>query len=335
MSLQPFGEINCNEFEFEWKVKIDQNFLSKVNGQCVSSDTFITYSFGKEIKWCLDLYPNGYSEESRHHIAILLKNLSKFTVDIGYDSFLLNSNNVKVKESTNLKKTFEPDESAGYFKFVERGTFMNPQSFLEKDNQITILCIITVNSIVSVQEQEYFNRVNEFDDFEKLLLSEKFSDLTIISADEKKLYVHKSILASRSPVFEAMFEHNMTEKIENIVKIEDIDYEVLLEMFRFIYSAKVTKLDLLICELLKAADKYSISGLKLLCEEALSNNLTMDNAVTKLIAAKQSSSKKFKRIIDFILKNAQSIVKTPEFKSVGILHPDLMYEILFSLVYKS
>ncbi len=35
--------------------------------------------------------------------------------------------------------------------------------------------------------------------------------------EKKKLHVHKGVLSARSPVFEAMFEHDMAEKKTNFV----------------------------------------------------------------------------------------------------------------------
>jgi speckle-type POZ protein len=71
----------------------------------------------------------------------------------------------------------------------------------------------------------------------------------------REYYAHKAILAARSPVFAAMFEHEMEEKKQNRVEITDMDHEVLREMLRFIYTGKATNLEKMHDELLAAADK--------------------------------------------------------------------------------
>ena len=72
-------------------------------------------------------------------------------------------------------------------------------------------------------------------DFSKLLQNNKFSDVTIICNDPTdesgqeavKIPVHRAVLASRSPVFEAMFSYtNMAENEKREVKIIDIKVEM-------------------------------------------------------------------------------------------------------------
>lgn len=56
-----------------------------------------------------------------------------------------------------------------------------------------------------------------------------------------------------------MFEHEMEEKKQNRVEINDMEPEVLREMLRFIYTGKAPALDKLDADLLAAADKVSHS----------------------------------------------------------------------------
>lgn len=61
--------------------------------------------------------------------------------------------------------------------------------------------------------------------------------------------------SARSPVFQAMFEHEMEERKHNRVDITDVDHEVLREMLRFIYTGKASNLEKMADDLLAAADK--------------------------------------------------------------------------------
>ena len=62
-------------------------------------------------------------------------------------------------------------------------------------------------------------------------------------------------ILARSPVFAAMFEHEMEERKQNRVAITDVDHEVLKEMLRFIYTGKAPNLEKMADDLLAAADK--------------------------------------------------------------------------------
>jgi len=94
------------------------------------------------------------------------------------------------------------------------------------------------------------------DDLGRLFENQKFSDV-ILSVNGREFYAHKAILAARSPVFAAMFEHEMEEKKQNRVEITDMDHEVLGEMLKFIYTGKAINLDKMADDLLAAADKVS------------------------------------------------------------------------------
>lgn len=65
-------------------------------------------------------------------------------------------------------------------------------------------------------------------------------------------------IPARSPVFAAMFEHEMEERKRNRVDITDVDHEVLREMLRFIYTGRAPNLDKMADDLLAAADKVRV-----------------------------------------------------------------------------
>jgi speckle-type POZ protein len=95
------------------------------------------------------------------------------------------------------------------------------------------------------------------DDLGGLFESGKFSDV-ILSVNGAEFNAHKSILAARSPVFAAMFEHEMEEKKQNRVEIIDMDKDVLSEMLKFIYTGRSPNLEKMADDLLAAADKVCV-----------------------------------------------------------------------------
>ena len=74
-----------------------------------------------------------------------------------------------------------------------------------------------------------------------------------------KFSAHKAILSARSPVFRAMFELSMKEKVLNRVDIDDIDKEVFAKVLTFIYTDKVSDEGIdSNMKILMAADKVTI-----------------------------------------------------------------------------
>jgi len=64
-------------------------------------------------------------------------------------------------------------------------------------------------------------------DLRRMLNAERGSDITLVANDGEEFPAHSLILASRSPVFAAMFEHEMKEKKEKRVIIDDLSSEVV------------------------------------------------------------------------------------------------------------
>ncbi|KAL6972509.1 BTB and MATH domain-containing protein 41 [Sarracenia purpurea var. burkii] len=180
--------------------------------------------------------------------------------------------------------------------------------FLRRSNGIpdvysaTIVCEIIIETT--------FGEDNSLsNDFGSLLKNQLFTDI-VISVGEKKYPAHKVILAGRSSVFAAMFAHDTIEK-KGLVRVKDMDENVVEEMLRYIYTGKVEKLENLAQDLLIAADKYCLEGLRILCENELAANLSGSNALDLLVFAKRYNSEGLKsQVVDFILSRRTKVEKT-------------------------
>ena len=118
-------------------------------------------------------------------------------------------------------------------------------------------------------------------------------------------FAHKDVLMARSPVFAKMFEHDLQESTTSSITVSDIEPEVFKEVISFIYSNQVPNLSTMAGPLLYAAEKYQLDGLKTKCEQFLSYNLQVGNAVQTLQLAQTYSASQLKEnasrfIIEFI-----------------------------------
>ncbi|KAL7298479.1 hypothetical protein TKK_0008263 [Trichogramma kaykai] len=152
--------------------------------------------------------------------------------------------------------------------------------------------------------------------FDWIFLDKSLSDVELKSASEKGIPAHRVVLAAASPVFKAMFSHDMLENKTQSVNITDVDYDVAVEMLRFIYTGSVENDEIpLIIELLAAADKYQLEELQNKCEEILSRNLSTKNVVDILKAADKCSMKNLKKnAIEFMKLH---IHRSPDSDDVG------------------
>ncbi|XP_011299510.1 speckle-type POZ protein A-like [Fopius arisanus] len=157
-----------------------------------------------------------------------------------------------------------------------------------------------------------------------LFQESKLSDAVIV-VEDKQFHVHKLLLQTRSPVFAAMFEHDLKERQTNEIKIEGIKPEVVRKMLQFIYTDTLDNCKDNVGELLIAADRYSLEGLIVRCERILCERVTIDNAVSTLeLADNYNATNVKKHVAKFISRNLPFIVGTDEYKEIEVRKPALV-----------
>ncbi|KAL6030092.1 hypothetical protein STEG23_037756 [Scotinomys teguina] len=169
------------------------------------------------------------------------------------------------------------------------------------------------------------------DDLGELWENSCFTDCCLVVAGQE-FRAHKAILAARSPVFRATFEHDMEENRKNHVEIRDLEPQVFKTMMDFIYTEKAPDLDSMADGVLAAADKYGLERLKVMCEDALCRNLSVENAAHTLVLADLHSSGQLKtQTLDFITAHASEVPETSGWKIMVGSYPHLVAEAYCSL----
>ena len=88
-----------------------------------------------------------------------------------------------------------------------------------------------------------------------MLARRRYTDFTFYIG-ENKFPVHRVILATRSPVFAAMFELKDTkEQQERMVRLVDCNEETFQALLEYIYAETMPPPDKLTVELMATADK--------------------------------------------------------------------------------
>ncbi|XP_076309247.1 protein roadkill-like isoform X3 [Tachypleus tridentatus] len=310
------------------------SFCREEMGEVLKSSTFSAGANDK-LRWCLRVNPKGLDEESKDYLSLylLLVSCNKSEVRAKFKFSILNSKREETKAMESQRAyRFIQGKDWGFKKFIRRDFLLDEANGLLPDDKLTLYCEVSVvaDSInISGQNNATQFKVPECrlsDDLGLLFESQKFSDV-ILSVNGREFYGHKAILGARSLVFAAMFEHEMEEKKQNRVYITDMDHEVLREMLRFIYTGKSPSLEKMADDLLAAADKYAIERLKVMCEEALSTNLSVETAADVLILADMHSADQLKaHSIDFINTHATDVMETAGFKSMVHRQPHLIAE---------
>ena len=162
---------------------------------------------------------------------------------------------------------------------------------------------------------------------EELYKTKKFSDVTFILKD-KEIKAHKCVLATCSPVFEAMFSRDMQEKRTNQATIDDIEENIFTEMIHFVYTGKVENRNVSAADLLSVAEMYDLKHLKNFSQQEMMKNISVETAGKYFVLADMHTSYLLKlKVIEFIGRNSAAVVKTDGWKQLVKSHPHLTAEI--------
>ena len=157
-------------------------------------------------------------------------------------------------------------EGHGYKLLCPRdGIFRAENKLLGDDSSLNIRCEVTVFGEIrhTPPKPEFASPFSAADksshslsaDLGRLLPLARGTDAILMSKEGKRLAVHRAILMARSEYFMAVFQHDMKEKKSNEVRLDDIEYDVLNEMVRFMYTDETPKLDVMSSDLMLVADR--------------------------------------------------------------------------------
>ncbi|XP_047100977.1 poly [ADP-ribose] polymerase tankyrase-1-like [Schistocerca piceifrons] len=145
---------------------------------------------------------------------------------------------------------------------------------------------------------------------------------------ETQLAAHRAVLAARSPVFQAMFQHDTLEASSGRVSITDVGGEVMRQVLSYIYTLQTPQLSGTAQHLLAAADKYGLSALKDVCEQQVAAQLTTENAAAAaVLAVRHSCPKLTAAAIAFIKAHNFQVLATQGWADAMCSHPQELIEV--------
>ena len=149
----------------------------------------------------------------------------------------------------------------------------------------------------------------------------------VIECDGETFNCHQVILSISSPYFRAMFRTDMIEKRTNKVTLKEIDFNVVREMLHFIYTGATNRnvLEEKTVELLAAAERFLMDELRIISEDYLCANLSINNAIENLVLGDYHQAHKLRRMaVNMIVQNLGKIVRTEEYQDLKKHHPLLV-----------
>ncbi|XP_065208016.1 TD and POZ domain-containing protein 5-like [Planococcus citri] len=318
------------------------------NNYYSTRQTFLSNKFtvdgvdGKPLTWCLALVPAGLSHSSDHFYLLpcfLPENDCKQVV-VKIDLFVFDSNpnkqcNVNVSSGNVCSFDATDKSSSVYLLFDARklsqpepiqpgpkpGPGLHhhhqpglPQPGLPQPSAVPVITTLIVGCNITLCYLPEADISNDLGNWFK----NQDSDISLLSNDGKVCEAHKGMLAARSSVYAAMFS-NMKETEQHEMKIEDMNGAVMEEMLRYVYTGKpdMEKLNNLAKDLLLAANKYNLKGLKYICESKFISELSVSNAVEMLEFAELQTATRLKSAaVNFIITKNTQVIGTEAWKNL-------------------
>ncbi|XP_065205309.1 speckle-type POZ protein B-like isoform X19 [Planococcus citri] len=321
------SKIHFHEASYVWTIP-DFDFY-EAKGTQLSSPEFSSNT-NDEIKWNIQLYPNGVPNADG--CISLYLNLSENSTSERNEkiyakiSFSVLTTGGEMHKQTFAVKSFchpFPGNSAGMPRFLRKdATFKNKMWQLK--NVLRIRCEVKFSDMKDIAENSYqcadscikVPKCDLSEQFVSLFEDQEFTDV-VLSVNGKDFPAHKAVLAARSAVFRAMFKHSTIENELNRVDIKDINEQVVGEMLKYIYTGKCANLENLAGQLLEAADKYDLYRLKMMCAKTLLERLSVENAARVLLLADKHSVEELKsNVIKFIVSKSSRVFGTKGWKSI-------------------
>jgi len=152
----------------------------------------------------------------------------------------------------------------------------------------------------------------------------ELSDVELVSCiDDSSYPAHRLILSARSPVFRAMFCHDMQETRTGRVLVE-ASSSALNQLLSFIYTDEISDLkqeeekEQTLTEVFEMGARYELPRLQSLAEKQMQETLTIDNVAQRLVLAVRHSSKLLEGpCMSMVRNNISEVMKTDGWKLIA------------------
>ena len=326
---------------FTWTIESFKNREEKFKEKISSSIFKVRGSDKRVSEWVIEVFPKGDDEHFMNRVRIGLTSKNDFPVKASWIGYILDRNN---------KKKHKKD--AGIYEFKRRGKGWGFSDYpfhseftdsLLPGGNLTLVFEITVygegrnlsgsNGMTDnnnyIKQDRSQRQMQVCDHLGQVLADKEFADVEII-CDTAVFPCHQLILAARSPVFKAMFQAEMKEKLARKIVIKDCHPDVVSEMLNFIYTVDISteKLSKLAIDLLGVGEMYQLDCLKNMCEDELCSTLNVEKSIEYLVLGDSHNAPKLKKMaLELVSKNMKKIVDTDVYRDLFRQKPDLAWEV--------
>uniref|UniRef100_A0A0E0QZG5 BTB domain-containing protein n=2 Tax=Oryza TaxID=4527 RepID=A0A0E0QZG5_ORYRU len=318
------------------KIEGYSSTLKAGRGQALRSSPF---SAGGRT-WYISYYPNGGRETNKHCISFFI-HLDDDTVNddvmaqVTFSLLDRHGNPVRSHTVTTTLYNFSVASSnaLGFENFIRRDDLQRSE-YLNDD------CFAIAVRLVITEESPSFTvpPSNMHLDYGDLLSSKEGTDVEFVVGGET-FAAHRLVLAARSPVFKAELFKPMEEGTTDVIKIDNMDAQVFKALLVFIYTDTWPEIGqdetTMVQQLLVAANKYSLSRLKIMCEDKLCSYIDTSSVVTMLMLADKYQCHGLKKVCFNFLASSRAlslVMKADNFWCLIQSHPTMLKDLIYNIV---
>ncbi|CAD6192167.1 unnamed protein product [Caenorhabditis auriculariae] len=324
--ISGFSQCDCRYLETSVKV-LDISALHQETTNASTSTDHPTITFR------IRLHPQGNKESNKDFT--FFQCFTNSTATPHYKSkFKFTIFNSRNEETTTTVYT-GTQQLHGYFEYIRRDLLISHVQPTD-ELQLTLNITCTFDSVTKSRSNSELTSIpipppkpdEVAKDLEPMFRDGKHSDFTII-AGGREIPTHRIVIAARSPVFAAMLEPHTEEAQTGRVVLPDIDYEVMYELLMYMYTGRSPHLASYGLEILAAADRFQLPGLKEMADVAVRSTFTVESACRQLVYADMYSAPDLKReAINYIVDNVPSVTNSETWNQMIKEHPFLVTEVV-------
>ncbi|KAK1742661.1 BTB/POZ and MATH domain-containing protein [Skeletonema marinoi] len=284
-------------------------------------------------KWILGVYPGGLGVSADGYVSIYLGLCAEVNIAITFAVALLDKFGRK-KRVRRINHRFDGTgvvkklPSSGWNDFIAHSDILDAsKNILGDDDELTLVVSIEIEqpATVFVPKHTLFKMIQGM--FRDQETADVLFEVSKMEANEDgstkrgKSYVHfpahRSILQGCAPMLAALFGTSNKGELATVA-VHDVKPKVFRHLLWYVYGGTVSNeaLKAVAKDIIDAADKYSIVGLKLAAEAALveSTNITVENAIDNLLYADSKNLAVLKEaVIDFLVDNGKEVSSKASF----------------------
>jgi len=229
--------------------------------------------------------------------------------------------------------------------FVLLKSVLDPDKEWLVNDTLTISCTVTltISGVEPVEE----NLVDKEQENASLLFSKQMGSLleagrfadVVLKVGGEEIQAHRGILATRSPVFEAMLSRWMQEGGQQEIVVKELQPSAVKALLHFMYTSNVDirpENNEEVISLLEAAHLYQVGSLIQICGAALMSQLTIESVAKTLMLADMADIKHLRKgCLEFItasLERLAEVQMTECYQELVQKQPHLVADILSAVV---